>query len=217
MAERTNAAWVEALSAPAGPEPGAVEDLRVYLRRAALFSIRRRLSAAHGVMPDEIESLAEDCAQEALLLAIQNIGTFRGEARFLTWASAVAVGVAMGALRRRMWHDLSLDHMPDGWQEPASSATASSGWEHPDLASQRTEMWSLITEVVERDLTDRQRHVLNLVVINGVEADEVAERLGVTPGALYKLTHDARRKLKAGLFARGFSTAEILQAFSAQR
>ena len=66
------------------------------------------------------------------------------------------------------------------------------------------------------DLTDRQRQVLNLVVIGGVDADEVAERLGISAGALYKLTHDARRKLKAGLLARGFSTAEILRAFSAQ-
>jgi RNA polymerase sigma-70 factor (ECF subfamily) len=217
MPERTNRDWVEALSAPAGPHPDAVAELTAHLRRAALFSIRGRLSAAHGVMTDEIESLADDCAQEALVLAIQNLGTFRGEAKFVTWAAAIAVGSAMGALRRRMWRDLSLDHMPDGWQEPASSATSSSGWEHPDLASQRTEMWSVIGEVVQHDLTDRQRHVLNLVVINGVDADEVAERLGVSPGALYKLTHDARRKLKAGLFARGFSTAEILETFAAHR
>ena len=216
MPERTNSGWVEALSAPAGPDPDAIVELKAHLERAAFFSIRRRLSAARGVMPEEIASLADDCAQEALLLSIQNIGTFRGEAKFVTWASAIAVGVAMGALRRRMWRDLSLDHMPDGWQEPSSAAVSGSGWEHPDLASQRTEMWSVVKEVVQRDLTDRQRQVLNLVVINGVDADEVAERLGVSPGALYKLTHDARRKLKAGLLARGFSTAEILQAFAAQ-
>jgi DNA-directed RNA polymerase specialized sigma24 family protein len=29
-------------------------------------------------MPDQIQSLAEDCAQEALVLAIQHLGTFRG-------------------------------------------------------------------------------------------------------------------------------------------
>jgi DNA-directed RNA polymerase specialized sigma24 family protein len=75
----------------------------------------------------------------------------------------------------------------------------------------------VIKEVVNRDLTDRQRQVLNLVVINGVDADEVAERLGVSAGALYKLTHDARRKLRAGLPTRGFTISEILQAFSAQR
>jgi RNA polymerase sigma-70 factor (ECF subfamily) len=217
MPDRTNADWLEALRRPDAPDPEALAALRAHLERSALFAIRRRLSSAHGVASDEIDSLAEDSAQEALLLALDNLGSFRGEARFVTWAAAIAVGVAMSALRRRLWRDLSLEHMPDGWHEPASSAAASSGWEHPDLAAQRTEIWSVIKEVVQRDLTDRQRQVLNLVVINGVDADEVAERLGVSSGALYKLTHDARRKLKAGLLARGFSTHEILQAFSAER
>jgi len=212
--ERTNAEWVAALAAS---DSQALADLRAHLVRAALFAIRRRLTTAPGVMSDEIDSLSEDCAQESLVLALDNIGSFRGEARFTTWASAIAVGVAMSATRRRLWRDLSLDHMPDGWQAPASTVTSSSGWEHPHLAAQRTEIWSVIKEVVQRDLTDRQRQVLNLVVINGVDAEEVAERLGITAGALYKLTHDARRKLKAGLLARGFSTAEILQAFSSER
>jgi RNA polymerase sigma factor (sigma-70 family) len=215
MSERTNAAWVAALSAPEGPDTPALVDLRSHLERAARFAIHRRLGTAHGVASDEIESLAEDCAQEGLLLVLQNIGTYRGEARFVTWASAIAVGVGVGKMRRRQWRDLSLEHMPDGWQESSDRATSSSGWEHPQLAAQRTEIWSVIKEVVSSDLTERQRQVLNLVVINGVDADEVAERLGVTAGALYKLTHDARRKLKTGLLARGFSTTEILQAFSA--
>src|SRR5262249_52425663 len=211
MPDRTNADWVNVLSAPQRPDPDAVAELKAHLERAAFFTVRRRLASAHGVMPDEIESLAEDSAQEGLLLVLQNLGTFRGEARFVTWASAIAVGVAMGKVRRRMWRDLSLDHMPDGWQEPSDRATSSGGWEHPHLAPQRTEIWSLIKEVVSSDLTDRQRQVLNLVIINGVDADEVAERMGISAGALYMLTHDARRKLKAGLLARGFSTAEILQ------
>jgi RNA polymerase sigma-70 factor, ECF subfamily len=177
MPERTNAAWIDALAAAEGPDPGALADLRAQLRRAALFSIRRRPGTAPGVMSDEIDSLAEDCAQEALLIALQNLGSFRGEARFVTWASAIAVGVALAALRRRLWRDLSLDHMPDGWQEPATSATSGTGWEHPHLAAQRREIWSVIREVVQRDLTDRQRRVLNLVVIHGVDAEEVAERL----------------------------------------
>jgi RNA polymerase sigma-70 factor (ECF subfamily) len=216
MPDRTNAGWLDALRPRDAPDPQALAELRAHLERSALFTIRRRLSTAHGVASDEIDSLAEDSAQEGLLLVLENLGSFRGEARFLTWAAAIAVGVAIGALRRRLWRDLSLEHMPDGWQEPASSAATSGGWEHPDLAAQRTEIWSVIREVVQRDLTDRQRQVLNLVVINGVDSDEVAERMGVSPGALYKLTHDARRKLKAGLVARGFSTHEILQAFSAR-
>jgi RNA polymerase sigma-70 factor, ECF subfamily len=217
MPERTNADWLDALGAAGGPQAEALAELRVHLERAALFAIRRRLTGAQNVAVDEIASLAEDSTQEALLHVLKNLATFRGEARFVTWACAIAVGVSMSALRRRLWRDLSLEHLPDGWQEPASSAASTSGWEHPHLAAQRTEIWSVIKDVVQHDLTDRQRHVLNLVVINGVDADEVAERMGISAGALYKLTHDARRKLKAGLLARGFLVAEILEAFSAER
>jgi RNA polymerase sigma-70 factor (ECF subfamily) len=53
------------------------------------------------------------------------------------------------------------------------------------------------------------------VVLNGANAEEVADRMGTSPGALYKMTHDARRKLKAGLLKRGYSTDEILDAFAA--
>jgi RNA polymerase sigma-70 factor (ECF subfamily) len=216
MPERSNAEWLEALRAADGPQAQALADLRAHLERSALFYIRRRLGPGRRVASDQIESLAEDVAQEALLQALHNLASFRGEARFLTWASAIAVGVAMTSLRRRRWRDVSLDRMPDGWQAPASRATAGGAWEHPQLAAQRAEIWSVIQEVVQRDLTERQRDVLNLVVIHGVDAHEVAERLGVSAGALYKLTHDARRKLKAGLAARGFSVAEMLSAFSAQ-
>jgi RNA polymerase sigma-70 factor (ECF subfamily) len=215
MAQRTNAAWVAALASGGQDQQEALSELRPFLERSALFYLRRRLKGAVGVAPDEVQSLAEDTAQEASLLVLRHLESFRGEARFLTWAAAIAVGVAMGALRRRLWRDLSLDRMPDGWQAPAGKAVAGNGWEHPHLAAQRQEMWDVIKAVVESDLTERQRLVLNLVVLRGVNAEEVAERLGISPGALYKLTHDARRKLKAGLLKRGYTTDEILAAFAA--
>ena len=74
----------------------------------------------------------------------------------------------------------------------------------------------VIREVVQTELTERQRLVLNLVVINGVSTEEVETLLKTTPSALYKLTHDARRKLKAGLLKRGFTTSEILSAFAVE-
>jgi RNA polymerase sigma-70 factor (ECF subfamily) len=198
-------------------QEAALADLRIALEQAALFYIRRRLSGAEGVAQDEMGALAEDCSQEASLLVVEKLGSFRGEARFLTWAGAIAVGFAMTALRRKLWRDLSFDRMPNGWQEPAGSAVSTYGWANPEMAAQRQAIWQVIAQVVQTDLTVRQREVLNLVVINGVDSEEVAERFGMSPGALYKMTHDARRKLKAGLLRRGFSTGEILGAFGTER
>jgi RNA polymerase sigma-70 factor (ECF subfamily) len=193
-----------------------LEDLRTVLERAAAFYIRRRMAGREGVAMDEVLALAEDIAQEATLIVLEKLHTFRGEARFVTWADAIAVGLAMNAVRKRMWRDLSLDRVPDGWQAPAERAIASEGWANPDMEIQRRAMWDVITEVARTELTDRQREVLNLLVVAGVDSDEVAERLGMSAGALYKMTHDARRKLKAGLLKRGFTTSEILSAFASE-
>ena len=40
--------------------------------------------------------------------------------------------------------------------------------------------------------------------LNGIPQDEIARQLGSNRNAVYKLTHDARRKLRAGLEAAGF-------------
>jgi RNA polymerase sigma-70 factor (ECF subfamily) len=213
--DRSNEQWLAELRSDGLEQQQALEDLRRALERAALFYVRRRAPGLKGAADDELESLAQDAAQEATLQVLDKLDSFRGESRFLTWASAIAVGRAMTALRRRLWQDVSLDRMPDGWQEPADVAVSGNGWEHPDLAAQRREMWQVIRDVVAQELTQRQREVLNQVVLNGANAEEVADRMGTSPGALYKMTHDARRKLKAGLLKRGYSTDEILDAFAA--
>ena len=43
------------------------------------------------------------------------------------------------------------------------------------------------------------------MALNDVPIDVLAERLGSTRGALYKMLHDARRKLRAALMAAGHS------------
>jgi RNA polymerase sigma-70 factor (ECF subfamily) len=57
-------------------------------------------------------------------------------------------------------------------------------------------------EEVER-LTARQREVFVAIALHDVPIDVLAERLNTTRGALYKTLHDARRKLRAALAARG--------------
>jgi RNA polymerase sigma-70 factor (ECF subfamily) len=44
--------------------------------------------------------------------------------------------------------------------------------------------------------------------------DEIARHLGSNRNAVYKLTHDARKRLKQGLEMAGFGTEEIRAAFA---
>jgi RNA polymerase sigma-70 factor (ECF subfamily) len=217
MVDRSNEQWVRDLTSTGAMQGAALNDLRGVLERSALFYIRGRLAGNADVGADEVRALTEDIAQEASLVVLARLETFRGEARFTTWAGSIALILAISTLRRRLWRDVSLDRLTDAWQEPASTLVPGNGWSNPQLATQRRAIWEVITEVVHSDLTPRQREVLDLIVLKGVHTQIVEERLDMSPSALYKMTHDARRKLKAGLAKRGYSTGEILSAFAAER
>ena len=77
----------------------------------------------------------------------------------------------------------------------------------------QAEMRATLREVIERELTEKQRRVLILMDFHEVPMDEVVRHLGTNRNAVYKLLHDARRKLKSGLQARGIEIGETLTLF----
>jgi RNA polymerase sigma-70 factor (ECF subfamily) len=86
--------------------------------------------------------------------------------------------------------------------------------ELPDQSLIQREIRGILEEVIKGELTDRQRQVLILMVFHEVPMDEVVQRLGTNRNAIYKMLHDARRKLKNRLQARGFEVEELLALFS---
>jgi RNA polymerase sigma-70 factor (ECF subfamily) len=81
----------------------------------------------------------------------------------------------------------------------------------------QNEVIETIQQVIKQDLTEKQRRVLVMMVFNEVPMDEVVQELGTNRNAVYKLLHDARRKLKSSLESRGFEMGETLKLFSSQR
>ena len=217
MAERSNADWIAELGSSGPQQRQALADLQRILERTASLYVRRRLSGREDIAADAVQALIEDSSQDASLLVLKKLNTFRGDAKFQTWASSFVLRVVMTALRRHLWRDVSLDRPRGSEQEPMHAALPSAGWADPQLAAQRSAIWDVLRDIMETDLTERQRHVLDLIVIQGIPTEIVEDQLQVTASALYKMTHDARRKLKAGLQSRGFSLADVLEAFSAER
>ena len=76
---------------------------------------------------------------------------------------------------------------------------------------------ALFREVIEQELTDKQRQVLMLMVFHEMPMDEVVQQLDTNRNAIYKMLHDARRKLKSSLQARGFEVSELLTLFGESR
>jgi RNA polymerase sigma-70 factor, ECF subfamily len=216
---RTNQEWLNDLRASGAAQEAAIAELRDLLLRAALYFFSRNLGDFAGLDRDEITRRAEDCAQDALIAVLNHLSDFRGDSKFTTWAYKFAINMAMMAARRERWRGVSLDELASSgeenlleWmiQDKSEGAT-------PEQSLMQTEVRGILQDVIERDLTEKQRQVLSMMVFNEVPMDEVVRHFGTNRNAIYKMLHDARRKLKSGLQAHGIEVGETLTLFDRSR
>ncbi|MBI3762475.1 MAG: sigma-70 family RNA polymerase sigma factor [Chloroflexi bacterium] len=217
MSPRSNENWLWALSEqPGEAQAEALQDLREFLLRAVLVYLTLHRSDLAGWGRQAVHDLAEDLAQETVLEIRENLAGFRGESKFTTWAYRFIINRAASELRRQRYRNLSLDQLRE--EEPAAFQAALSdrdalGRVDPDQMVERRYYLNLLREIVETELNERQRAAIVGVHLQGRSMDEVAAALGLSRNALYKLLHDARKRLKARLAARHLSEGDILAAF----
>ena len=196
-------AWLDALRASGPLHDRAVRSLHALLLRAARFEVsRRRASLAH-VRGEELDDVAMQAANDALVAVLAKLDDFRGASRFTTWAYKFAILEAGVRLRRRAWQEREVVLDSESWTRLAPS-TAGPG---PD--AERGELLNVLSDCIREALTPHQRQVLVSLAIDGVPIDVLAERLATNRNALYKTLHDARRKLRTALGDRGFQLEAI--------
>ncbi|HSD01361.1 MAG TPA: sigma-70 family RNA polymerase sigma factor [Gaiellales bacterium] len=166
--------WVEELALPPGQRDPAVARLHAYLLR------------------EDLDDLAVQAAEDALVAVLRKLPTFRGASRFTTWAAKFAILEASVKARRRTWQEREIALDPDAWERLGGDASATQGVE-------QAEELAAIRDGIRTALTPHQREILIAAVLNDVPIDVLAERLGSTRGAVYKTLHDARRNLRAHL------------------
>ena len=76
--------WVDALSGEGVERDEALGDLHDLLLRAARFEIGRRRAALSHVRGEDIDDLAVQAADDALVALLGKLHTFRGASRFTT-------------------------------------------------------------------------------------------------------------------------------------
>ncbi len=215
MSERTNEQWLEALRAAPHLQASALQDLQVRLQRGIFYYLSRERSDLTHVSHHELTQMAEDMAQDATLRVLQNLDTFRGDSQFTTWATRIAVRVAISDLRRARYRDFSLDALTGEGDLLPPNTNPLMGHQSPapERSAEREEALRRIDDALSDGLTERQRRALLAVVVQEVPLEIVAEQLGTNRNALYKLLHDARRKLKTTLEAQGLSLDYVLKLF----
>jgi len=191
-----DATWIAALRRK---DDAAIARLHELLQRASRFEVARRRGSLAFVRGEELDDVATQAADDALVAVLAKLDDFRGASRFTTWVYKFALLEAGVRMRRRAWQDREVVLDSDSWRGFADAA------EQPDTAAERNELLLAIGECISGELTPHQRQVLIALAIDGVPIDVLAERLATTRGALYKTLHDARRRLRGRLAERGLT------------
>jgi RNA polymerase sigma-70 factor (ECF subfamily) len=199
MKERSNDQWLAALRGPG--KNAALTDLRVMLVQGLKGALPRRSG---------VEASVEDLAQEALIKILGNLDSFRGETRFTVWAQKICVRTAFAEMRRSRWRDVSLDEAIA--RRGGSEGASNDPLDDPEQAATQRTIMVQFRRFVDEELTERQRTAL-LAALGGMPLEAIADRMGTNRNALYKLLHDARKRLKRRMEIEDFLPQDVLSAF----
>lgn len=210
MPPLTDQDWIDRLKA--ADNSTALEDLRQRLARGLTYALASRIP------PEQLDDSVQDFVQEAVLRVLANLDSFRGESRFLTWATKVAVRLAFSELRRKRWQDVSLEKLlgeEQGLEESNSVLTDPAP--SPETQADMNMVMNLVQRIIDEELTENQRKALHAVMDSGMQLEEVALQMGTNRNAFYKLLHDARKRLQQRLAKHGLSSEDLLAVIDEQQ
>lgn len=195
--DEDSAEWLQSLKAAGEVREHAVARLHALLLRVARGEASRRRASLPGRAIDEVDDLCVQAAGDALMAVLAKLDTYRGSARFTTWACKFAIFEASSRLRRHAWRQRKVELDDTIWDRlPDASLPVLQRLENEQLIA-------ALHRAVADQLTERQRLIFQNAAMDDVPIDVLAERLGTTRGAIYKTLHDARRKLRQALIEAG--------------
>ncbi|MFH1184454.1 MAG: RNA polymerase sigma factor [Chloroflexota bacterium] len=209
MTSRTNEMWISELRTNGAARDAALADLREVIQHGLPYALSRWVSPEDPLFAP----LVEEVTQDTLIRVLEQLETFEGRSMFTTWVQKIAVRIALTELRRKRWHDSSLDELLDTEGAPRPSGLMADRAPGPDALSEQMDMIAHVRRILDQELTPRQREALVLLGIQEVPLEEAATRMQTNRNALYKLLHDARLRLKRRLKNEGLTAQEVLAAF----
>ncbi|MBW8801609.1 MAG: sigma-70 family RNA polymerase sigma factor [Streptomyces sp.] len=194
-----SAAWIADLGAHAAAGDASLRRLHGLLLRAARAELNRRAPLV-GIGGPEVDDLAHQAADDAVVSILRRLPEFRGESRFTTWAYKFAVLEVSNKLSRHfsaVRGEVALD--VDQWgQVPARLG------ETPEAAADAAELLAAVRAALRTQLSERQRDVFVAIAVDGIPLDAVTTRWAADRNAIYKVMFDARRNIRAALVANGY-------------
>lgn len=184
--------------AAARGEPHAVDSL---LRRINPFVMK--YCRAHLGRQEKIFS-ADDVAQEVCIAVLKALPSFRDQGRpFLAFVYGIAAHKVADAHRTAARN--RVDPFPDVPDEPVLVGG-------PEQRALQSELAGQMDRLLDT-LPDKQREILVLRIVVGLSAEDTAEAVGMTAGAVRVTQHRALTRLRSVLSSQGMVPARH-QAFS---
>jgi RNA polymerase sigma-70 factor, ECF subfamily len=150
-----------------------------------------------GIVKNETE--AEDGAQEAVISSYRHLASFRGDAKFSTWLTTIAINEGRKRLRKAKGAaEESIEEGADSHKGDFTPAPLTDWREIPLEALERKELREALRTAVA-ELPDIYRQVFVLRDLEEQNIEETAEALGINPGAVKVRLHRARIMLQKRL------------------
>lgn len=130
---------------------------------------------------------AMDIMQDVLMSIYRNLGSFRGDSQFSTWAFRIASFRCTDYFRRRNWQTDSLDV---GEEPPDHGA-----WAEPEVTLASAQDNQGITQLMST-LSQDQRQVVELKFFQHFTFDEIAGQLGISPNTAKTRLYAALEKMR---------------------
>lgn len=198
-----SAAWVSGLGCEGTERETAIENLHALLLRIARVEAARR-AGLNGIAGVELDDLAHQAAADACLSIVREVGEFRGDSKFTTWAYKFVIYEVSSKFSRHAWRRDDVQLAEDSWERLPGRL----GTDPEDIAGSR-ELVTAVRRAVEEELTPHQRRIFVAIVLNATPLDVLTAELGSNRNAIYKTLFDARRKLRANLVTYGYITSTV--------
>jgi RNA polymerase sigma-70 factor (ECF subfamily) len=189
---------VDQLQTNGAVRASALARLHDVLLGVARAEVRRR-AALSNVTGPELDDLAHQATDDALLAIIHKLDSFRGDSRFTTWAYRFVILEVAGKMTRHAWRKAAPVADTEDWGRLPDRFGFS-----PADALEWRELFSALRRAADEELSDRQRRVFAAIVLQGVPLDVLSQELDTNRNAIYKTLFDARRKLRSRLVNEGY-------------
>lgn len=178
------------LRAREGDRDAFAEIVRSYQRR--IYAVAMRMTRRHEV--------ADDITQDTFVRAYRSLGKFELGRPLRPWLTRIAVNLAINYLNGVANREEPLP-ADDGPQGPVEGRLAASSLDaNPERSLQSQELAQDLGRAVAR-LTQEQRTVFLLKVVEEMRYEEIAKLLGISEGTVMSRLSRARGRLKGMLAA----------------